>query len=148
MIFFDLDHFKEVNDTHGHLRGSQVLKEVAVIVEDVFLNSGAASAGYGEDEFVILLPGYSLEKSNDYGEALRDAIEKNVFIKEGPSQGDPPLNIKGVITCGVATASLEKGNDPKKMQATLIRAADTALYRTKDLGKNLVSLNGTLEAAG
>ena len=56
LIFFDLDHFKEVNDTHGHLVGSQVLKEVAIIVEEVFLDSGAASARYGGDEFVILMP--------------------------------------------------------------------------------------------
>ena len=125
-----------------------MLKEVAVIVEAVFLDSGAAAARYGGDEFVILLPGYSLEKSNGYGEALRDAIEKNVFITEGPSQGDKPLNIEGVITCSVGIASLEKGNDPKKMQAALIRAADTAMYRAKDLGKNLVSLDGALEAAG
>ena len=149
LIFFDLDHFKEVNDTHGHLIGSQVLKEVAIIVEDVFLDSGAASARYGGDEFVILLPGYSLEASNDYGETLREAIEKNVFIREGPSPGDPPLNIEGVITCSVGIASLEKeeGKEPKKMQAALIRASDSAMYRAKDLGKNRVSLDGGLEVS-
>ena len=144
LIFFDLDHFKQVNDTHGHLVGSQVLKEVAIIVEEVFLDSGAASARYGGDEYVILLPGYSLEKSGDYGETLREAIERNTFVTEGPSPGEPPLNIEGVITCSVGIASLEKeeGKELKKMKAALIRAADSAMYRAKDLGKNLVCLDG------
>lgn len=143
LIFFDLDHFKEVNDTHGHLIGSQVLKEVASIVEEVFLDSGAASARYGGDEFVILMPGYPLEKSHDYGEALREAIERNIFVTEGPSPGEPPLNIEGVITCSVGIASLEKeeGKGLTKMKAALIRAADNAMYRAKDLGKNRVSLD-------
>ncbi len=148
LVFFDLDHFKEVNDTHGHLVGSRVLKEVALIVDEVFLDSGAASARYGGDEFVILLPGYSLEQSSVYGETLRAAIENNVFIKEGPSPGEPALNIEGVITCSVGIASLEKeeGEELKKMKAALIRAADRAMYRAKDLGKNLVSLATDLPA--
>ena len=150
MIFFDLDHFKEVNDTHGHLIGSQVLKEVAIVVEEVFLDSGAALARYGGDEFVILMPGYPLEKSNDYGETLREAIERNVFVREGPSPGEPPLNIEGVITCSVGIASLEKeeGKELKKMKEALIRAADSAMYRAKDLGKNRVSLDKDLEPSG
>ena len=150
LIFFDLDHFKEVNDTHGHLIGSQVLKEVAIIVEEVFLDSGAALARYGGDEFVILMPGYPLTKSNDYGETLREAIEKNVFVREGPSPGEPPLNIEGVITCSVGIASLEKeeGKELKKMKEALIRAADSAMYRAKDLGKNRVSLDKDLEPSG
>ncbi len=150
LIFFDLDHFKGVNDTHGHLIGSQVLKEIATIVEEVFLDSGAASARYGGDEFVILMPGCSLEESSDYGETLREAIERNVFVEEGASPGAPPLNIGGVITCSVGIASLENddGGDLKKMQAGLIRAADAAMYRAKDLGKNRVSLDKGVEVSG
>ena len=150
LIFFDLDHFKEVNDTHGHLVGSRVLKEIALIVDEVFLDSDAASARYGGDEFVILLPGYSLEQSGDYGETLREAIERNIFVRERPAPGEPALNIEGVITCSVGIASLEKGEgkEAKKMKAGLIRAADTAMYRAKDLGKNRVSLHKDLEAPG
>jgi diguanylate cyclase (GGDEF)-like protein len=150
LIFFDLDHFKGVNDTHGHLVGSQVLKEVATIIEEVFLDSGAAASRYGGDEFVILMPGCSLEKSNDYGETLREAIERNIFVREGTSPGEPPLNIEGVITCSVGIASLEKdeGKELKKMKAALIRAADSAMYRAKDLGKNRVSLDKDLDTSG
>jgi diguanylate cyclase (GGDEF)-like protein len=147
LIFFDLDHFKGVNDTHGHLVGSQVLKEVAVIVEEVFLDSGAASARYGGDEFVILMPGHSLEKSNDYGEVLRQAIASNIFISEEAPAGEPALNIGGVITCsvGIATLAVGEGKNLTEMKAGLIRAADGAMYRAKDLGKNRVSLDGDLE---
>ena len=150
LIFFDLDHFKGVNDTHGHLVGSRVLKEVALIVDEVFLDSDAASARYGGDEFVILLPGYSLEQSSDYGETLRDAIERNIFVRERPAPGEPALNIEGVITCSVGIASLEKeeGKELNKMKAALIRAADRAMYRAKDLGKNCVCLDSDLEASG
>ena len=150
LIFFDLDHFKEVNDTHGHLVGSRMLKEIALIVDEVFLGSGAAAARYGGDEFVILLPGYSLEQSSDYGETLREVIGRNIFVRERPAPGEPPLNIEGVITCSVGIASLERenGNDPNKMKETLIRAADTAVYRAKDLGKNRVCLAKGLDASG
>jgi len=136
LIFFDRDHFKEVNDTHGHLVGSRVLKEIALIVDEVFLDSGAASARYGGDESVILLPGCSLEQSAQYGETLREAIARNIFVRERPAPGEPALNIEGVITCSVGIASLEKGKELRIMKAALIRAADTAMYRAKDLGKN------------
>ena len=148
LIFFDLDHFKQVNDTHGHLVGSRVLKEIALIIDEVFLDSDAASARYGGDEFVILLPGYSLEQSSNYGETLREAIERNVFVREKPGPGEPSLNIEGVITCSVGIASLEKGEgkELKEMKAALIRAADGAMYRAKDLGKNRVSIDKGVEA--
>ena len=150
LIFFDLDHFKGVNDTHGHLVGSRVLKEVAIIVEEVFLDSRAASTRYGGDEFIILMPGHSREDASEYGETLRAALESNVFVREGLSAGEPPLNIEGVITCSVGIASLERedGKDPNKMKETLIRAADSAMYRAKDLGKNRVCLDEGLDASG
>ena len=89
------------------------------------------------------MPGYSLEQSSNYGETLREAIERNIFVRERPAPGEPALNIEGVITCSVGIASLEKGEgkDPRKMKAALIRRADSAMYRAKDLGKNRVSLN-------
>ena len=96
------------------------------------------------------MPGCSLEKSNDYGETLREAIERNIIVREGTSPGEPPLNIEGVITCSVGIASLEKQErkELKEMKAALIRAADSAMYRAKDLGKNRVSLDKDLEASG
>jgi len=145
LIFFDLDRFKEVNDTHGHLVGSRVLKEIATLIEEVFVDSGSAAARYGGDEYVILIPGYSLEQSHDYGERLRETIEKNVFISEGLAPGEPPLNVEGLITCSMGIASLQKANGrgASEMKDALIRAADGA----KDLGKNRVSLDTELETS-
>jgi diguanylate cyclase (GGDEF)-like protein len=150
LIFFDLDHFKEANDTHGHLVGSRVLKEVALVMEEVFLDTGAASARYGGDEFVILLPGYSLEQSADYAETLREAIANNIFISEPLIPGEPSLNIGGLITCSAGVASIEKGDgrDERKLKDALIRAADTAMYRAKDLGKNRIFVQQDQETSG
>jgi diguanylate cyclase (GGDEF)-like protein len=144
MIFFHLDRFKEVNDTHGHLVGSQALTEIAILIREVFHDLGAASARYGGDEYVILMPGHSLEKSHHYGEILRETIKKNIFISEGLTPGEAPLNVRGVITCSVGIASLKKdeGQTLNTMKSALIRAADEAMYRAKDRGKNCVSLDG------
>jgi diguanylate cyclase (GGDEF)-like protein len=150
LIFFDLDHFKSVNDTHGHLVGSRVLKEVALIVDEVFLGTDAASARYGGDEYVILLPGYSLEQGSDFAEQLRESIAQNTFVREAPAPGEPPLNIEGVITCSLGVASLERGGEEElnRLKAALIRASDAAMYRAKDLGKNRVCLDGDGEQSG
>ena len=64
-----------------------MLKEVALIINEVFLDSDAASARYGGDEFVILLPGYSLEQSSNYGETLREAIETEPVNDNGTLYG-------------------------------------------------------------
>lgn len=142
LIFFDLDHFKEVNDTHGHLAGSKVLKEVAIIVEEIFVGTEAAPARYGGDEFVIIMPGTSLKDAAILAEKIRAAIESNTFIPEGIRDGGPPLNIKGLITCSVGVASLVEniGIDEGivDMEGSLLSAADRAMYKAKDLGKNRV----------
>jgi diguanylate cyclase (GGDEF)-like protein len=142
LIFFDLDHFKDVNDVHGHLIGSRVLKEIGKLLEDVFRNTKAILSRYGGDEFVIILPNTDIEMAGDWGEAIRKKIEDNVFVKEplGPKQ--KALNIKGVITCSLGIASLKKNVILRKrvirMGAALISQADKAMYTAKESGKNKV----------
>ena len=105
---------------------------------------------------MILMPGSTLEESHEYGEALRAAIERNVFVTERLSPGEAPLNIEGVITCSVGIACLEKeegvgegdADGLRRMKDRLIRAADSAMYRAKDLGKNRVAVDGDGEAPG
>src|SRR3990167_1944 len=75
LIFFDLDHFKEVNDTHGHLTGSRTLKEVGWLLEEIFNKTKAVVSRYGGDEFVIILPDTGLEVAGEYAETLRKKIE-------------------------------------------------------------------------
>ncbi|MBE9502983.1 MAG: GGDEF domain-containing protein [Proteobacteria bacterium] len=142
LIFFDLDRFKEVNDMHGHLSGSRVLKEVAILMTEVFLGSNAVMARYGGDEYVILLPDTNLKKASAYAEELRKRIADSSFLKEPISATEPALNISGVITCSVGVASLfenvQKSKNLRSMEENLIKAADGAMYTAKDHGKNRV----------
>jgi diguanylate cyclase (GGDEF)-like protein len=141
LIFFDLDHFKDVNDAYGHLAGSTVLKEVGDILRSVFDGSGAVMARYGGDEYVIVLRETEIGDAMKYAEQIRDSILQNTFIKFGIS-GGAPLNIKGVITCSIGVASLLRniplGKSPRSMADALIKAADDAMYRAKEMGKNRV----------
>jgi diguanylate cyclase (GGDEF)-like protein len=143
LVFFDLDHFKEVNDTHGHLAGSRVLKEVAIIMEELLLETNAIPARYGGDEYVIIFPSFSLTEAGKYAEMIRASIAGNTFIKEG-RDGEAPLNIKGLVTCSIGVSSLrdsiKKGTDLRAIEEALISESDTAMYKAKELGKNRVCL--------
>jgi diguanylate cyclase (GGDEF)-like protein len=142
LIFFDLDHFKDVNDTHGHLVGSRVLKEVGRLLEEIFNKTKAVLARYGGDEFVIILPDTDLENAGEYAEIIRKKIGNNVFIKYAASAKEKTLNIKGVITCSLGVASLEENVMPNKkvtkMGTAVISQADKAMYKAKEQGKNRV----------
>lgn len=142
LIFFDLDHFKEINDLHGHLSGSQVLREIAIIMTEIFLGTSAIMARYGGDEYVILLPDTKIETASVYAETLRHEISENVFLKETISASEPALNISGVITCSAGVASLfenvQMSENLRRMEENLIKAADIAMYIAKDRGKNRV----------
>lgn len=142
LIFFDLDHFKDVNDTHGHLAGSRVLNEVGGLLEEIFNKTKAIVSRYGGDEFVIILPGMDLKNAGEYAEALRRKIERNIFIKEAAGPKEKALNIKDVITCSVGVASLKENVMPDKkvvkIGTALISQADKAMYEAKEHGKNMV----------
>ncbi len=142
LIFLDLDHFKEVNDTYGHLAGSELLKELGFLL----LNTGDDSiipSRYGGDEFAIIIPGRGIEYTRRYAERLRKSIENHTFLsKEDGSI--PSLKIKRLITASIGVASLRRNVRPglrlQEMRDVLIRAADRAMYMAKDSGKNMVSV--------
>lgn len=142
LIFFDLDHFKDINDTHGHLAGSRTLKEVGGLLEEIFNKTKAVVSRYGGDEFVIILPDTGLEVAGEYAETLRKKIEDNIFIKESAGAKEKALNIKGIITCSAGVASLKENiiSDRKTMRigTALISQADKAMYEAKEQGKNKV----------
>lgn len=143
LIFLDLDRFKEVNDTYGHLAGSRVLTEVGSIIQKG-LPASASGIRYGGDEFVVILPGLSLDEAADYGETLRRTIESFVFLKHRLTPKARPIMLKGHITSSLGAASLRDnvkltGTVPE-MRDALIRQADTAMYKSKQSGRNILTV--------
>jgi diguanylate cyclase (GGDEF)-like protein len=121
----DLDHFKDVNDTHGHLAGDAVLKTLALTVkakiraEDIF-------ARYGGEEFAIILPEIDGHNAHQFAEKVRRIVETTEFRFEATT-------IPVTISMGVATLDLEEPT-----AAALIRRSDERLYEAKSAGRNCV----------
>lgn len=152
VIFFDLDFFKQVNDLHGHLAGSTVLREVGDILRKVFSGINSVAARYGGDEFVIILPGMKIEDAMEYAEKIRYSIANNTFLKQRGVSGESPLRIKGIVTCSAGVAALSReissGKSTRKIVEALIRSADRAMYWAKDHGKNRVFMSGAKNKRG
>jgi diguanylate cyclase (GGDEF)-like protein len=126
LVMFDIDHFKEVNDTHGHLAGDEVLRELAALVsrlirtEDVF-------ARYGGEEFVILARGIPPENVRRFAERLRVAVERmEVPYPSGVLR----------ITISIGMSSVEELAQGEKTPEALFRMADERLYQAKSSGRN------------
>jgi diguanylate cyclase (GGDEF)-like protein len=119
LMFVDLDHFKSVNDTHGHLIGSRLLAEIGGLLKRC-LGPNNAAFRYGGDEFVALLPGMGKSAASGTTMALREDLRAARFL-EGAGLS---LNVSGSF--GLATYP-EDGNSVP----TILRAADTMMYEAK-----------------
>lgn len=126
IVMIDLDHFKIVNDVHGHLTGDEVLRRAAEI-----LNQGvreADTAGrYGGEEFLLILPQTNLEGAVRLAERLRRNVEAEKIVSNGAT-------IQMTISLGVAQA-----RDDITTHEALLREADTCLYESKNQGRNKVT---------
>ena len=129
LVMFDIDHFKKVNDTHGHQAGDLVLSELSTLLtgalraEDVF-------ARYGGEEFAVICRGTDLTQASIVGERMRKAVEKHRFTFEG-------THIPVTISVGIAGMP-----DPAVKDATdLVSRADKALYQSKHGGRNRVTIH-------
>ena len=142
LIFMDLDHFKKINDQHGHLAGSQVLREVGFILKRTVSHDDAIISRYGGDEFVIILPNTKVEEAFAIADAIRKAIEENSFLEREYGFGLPALHLKNVLSASIGLARYspnerkEHSLDLKKND--LLRRADTAMYEAKSRGKGRV----------
>ena len=128
LAFLDLDYFKSVNDTHGHLVGSRLLAEVGGLIKR---SIGPDHAGfrYGGDEFVVLMRGLNKDAATQLTNTLRDDLKTNDFISgEG-------LNLKLSASFGLATFP-EDGDDLH----SIIRAADTMMYKAKADGRDCIAV--------
>ncbi|HWS77368.1 MAG TPA: 7TM diverse intracellular signaling domain-containing protein [Thermomonas sp.] len=127
LLLLDLDHFKRINDTYGHLAGDDCLNFAARSMEDVVLPHGGLVARFGGEEFVAVLPGAGAQDALQVAEAVRLRIQQASVSTSG-------YHIRLSASIGVHTV-------PDGHQATpedVIRIADAALYRAKDDGRNCV----------
>jgi diguanylate cyclase (GGDEF)-like protein len=141
LIFLDLDRFKLVNDCHGHLAGSQVLREVGFILKRVVQRPNATVARYGGDEFVMILPNTTLDQGAAICADICRTIEQTTFLEREWGFSMPPLRLRGVLSASIGIAAFvpeERANtlsiDLEKSE--LLRRADAAMYRAKSLGRN------------
>jgi two-component system, cell cycle response regulator len=125
LVMFDIDHFKKINDTFGHLAGDHVLKQKSSTIkskirrEDIF-------ARYGGEEFAIILPEIDGYNAHQFADKIRKVVESTVYTFED-------TKIPVTISMGVATLDAETADS-----AALIKRADERLYEAKRAGRNCV----------
>ena len=125
VIMLDLDFFKKVNDTYGHLMGDFVLREFAKLVSSR-IRREELFARYGGEEFCIVVPEMNHEKAIAFAEALRTLVEEHTYAFEGTS-------LKMTCSLGVGTVA-----EPMTRVEDLLAAADENLYKAKNEGRNRV----------
>lgn len=128
LLSIDLDHFKQVNDQHGHAVGDEVLRRVVKSCQST-LRKGEKIGRVGGEEFLIVLSGISIEAAARVAERLRADVEKLVLDDLIPG-------LRVTISVGVASLQL-----PNEEVRSLLQRADAALYRAKNLGRNIVRVD-------
>jgi len=137
----DIDHFKKFNDQYGHDAGDQLLRMVGTQLTRI--DGGGRPFRYGGEEFAVLFPGTSAEEALLHLERFRKTVERSTFTLRGHDRpakkpkhaapGAPPRRI--AVTVSIGIAGPERG---RAEPGEVIRAADAALYRAKDAGRNRV----------
>jgi diguanylate cyclase (GGDEF)-like protein len=130
ILLFDLDHFKRINDTHGHLYGDLVLRTVAEVVKGKLRNCDYFCR-YGGEEFLVILTETDLPGAEVVAERMREDIERHLFPH-------PTLTGEHVpVTLSVGVTALATGNK-QDLATHLIERADQGLYHCKTAGRNTV----------
>jgi diguanylate cyclase (GGDEF)-like protein len=125
ILMIDIDHFKNINDTYGHLAGDAILTQLAIIFQETLRNVDMAGR-YGGEEFLVILAETSGEKAQQTGERIRQVVERHAFTYDD-------LTLQITISIGVARILKEEKNEN-----SLISRADQALYKAKKNGRNRV----------
>jgi diguanylate cyclase (GGDEF)-like protein len=128
LVMVDIDRFKKVNDTFGHLEGDKVLCEIASLLKGSVRKKDTV-ARYGGEEFVLILPGAGLEESAMIAERIRRLVE-NTPVQIGQGQ----INL--TVSLGISNFPIHRPNSKEE----LIKMADQALYEAKEGGRNRVCI--------
>jgi two-component system, cell cycle response regulator len=126
IVVFDIDFFKKINDNHGHPGGDYVLTELSKVIMQKVARSNDYFARYGGEEFVVILSGSNNKQALEVGERLRQTVESHRFFYENKQ-------IPVTVSAGVATW------EPGEAWEDLFKRADTALYFSKNNGRNRVT---------
>lgn len=127
LFMVDIDHFKKINDVHGHPAGDAVLKQLADRLVSTFPRKGDCIARYGGEEFCVLLPGAGLEQAQRLGERLLDVVRSQEFHYQ---------DVSIPVTVSIGVAEFTAGESVPHW----IERADRALYQAKQHGRNRVCL--------
>lgn len=126
VVFIDIDRFKQVVDTHGHLNGSRAIAELAAVIKPLLPKEGFG-VSYGGDEFVLVLPGCDGPAGRELAERFREAIAANHFLTA------QDLCLRLTVSSGVAAYP-----EDARTMVDLLGNADHALFASKRLGRNTV----------
>lgn len=121
LILLDIDDFKQINDTNGHLIGDDILKTVAATISNIARKTDVV-ARWGGDEFVILLPETGVDTAYELAEAMRQAVEN----------GDYPITLAITLSIGIS------GSRADDHARNVFKLVDDAMYRAKKTGKNQI----------
>ncbi len=132
-IMLDVDHFKAINDTHGHVKGDDVLRALAGILKDS-VRPYDVLGRYGGEEFMMILPDTHLEDAAKLAERIRHVVESDLGNKSGL-----PAGAKVTVSLGLSSA-VENGAT-SELEA-VVKRADGALYKAKEAGRNRVETAG------
>ncbi|MHC1759884.1 MAG: GGDEF domain-containing protein [Negativicutes bacterium] len=129
ILMIDVDHFKKFNDHYGHMSGDKCLRKIASIIDEIVSAPACLAARFGGEEFACILPGYNNQQAIQMAEKIRSTIENLRIVHNS-------MNCSQYITVsiGVATA-LHFGCASAQ---SCLRAADAALYKAKNKGRNCV----------
>lgn len=128
ILFFDIDHFKKFNDTYGHAIGDEVLKQVAAIFKGTLREGIDIAARYGGEEMIALLPETDIKGAYIVAERLRNAIAEHEFTGYKTSLH---------VTISIGVSEFPSSDQDRE---ELIRKADTALYQSKEGGRNKTTI--------
>jgi diguanylate cyclase (GGDEF)-like protein len=130
LLMCDVDHFKRINDDHGHLAGDETLKMVAFVLRGAVRKEDVL-ARYGGEEFVVIARETGLDGAETLGERIRSAVERSRCSWQGQDLGV-------TVSVGASVADGEDDPVPGRIERALVEAADRALYLAKQAGRNRV----------